>query len=109
MTKYIATFEFGSNINSEQAQEWLDAIRDNLPDGTKATLKAEPLLLDVEELTDAHAGEKIKVYVPGFGEVSGKLQAVFNSGAKTNESARTLVIDGRAWTVNYGVAQLSEW
>lgn len=109
MPQFVGTVTFGSNIGSIEAQEWLDAIAAQLPDGVKVTLKQEPLILDVTDLTDAHKGEKIKIYVPGYGEVSGKLGAVYKTGSKTNDETRTLVIDGRAWTVNYGVVTLSEW
>jgi hypothetical protein len=108
MTKFVVTFEFGSDINSQQAQEWMETIRTSLPEGTAASVKAMPMSISVADLTDAHRGEKIKLYVDKkTGTVEGKLDAVFPSGRQGE--ARTVVISGTAYTVNYGVAQLSEW
>jgi hypothetical protein len=109
MPQFTGTVKFGSNIGSIEAQEWLDAIADQLPEGVQITLKQEPLVLDVADLTDAHKGEQVKVWVPGYGEVTGRLDAVFSTGRKTDESTRTLIIDGRAWTLTFGVVTLSEW
>lgn len=85
-------------------------MQKQLPAGTTIALKQEPLIIDVTELTEQHAGEKIKVYVnKNVGEIEGTLEHVYVAGRSDDSSSRTLVIDGRAFTVSYGSAQLSEW
>lgn len=108
MTKFIANFEFGANLTPEQAQEWIATVREQLPEGAAATVKTVPLTLEVENLTEQHVGEHVKVYVDKrTGEVEGKLDALYVAGRQG--IARTLVIDGTAYTMTYGVVQLSNW
>lgn len=104
MTKYEAHFVFGSNTEENEAREWFDMLKDALPDGTEATLKRAPMMIDVEKLLPEHYGSHVSLYVPKHGTVSGKLDAVYPAGVVST----TLVIDGKAYTTAYGVAQL-EW
>lgn len=107
MTKFVAQFEFGSNLTAEEAQEWIATVQQNLPEESVASVKRVPLTLNVEDLTTEHSGETVTIYIPGEGTVEGILDAVYPAGR--HKVARTLVIDGVAYTTTYGVAQLSEW
>lgn len=108
MTKFIANFEFGANLTPEEAQEWIATVREQLPDGASGTVKTVPLMLEVENLTEQHIGEHVKVYVDKHtGEVEGTLDALYVAGRQG--IARTLVINGTAYTLTYGIVQLSKW
>jgi hypothetical protein len=108
LSKFVAQFEFGANLTPEQAQEWIATVQSNLPDGAIATVKQVPMTLNIEDLTNEHAGERIRVHLSNIeGTVEGKLDAVYPAGR--HKLARTMVIDGVAYTTSFGVAQLSEW
>lgn len=108
MTKFIANFEFGSNMTPAQAEEWISSIHNNLPEGTVATVRTVPLVLNLEDVTPQHVGQQVSVFVNrSTGTVTGRLDAVYPAGRQS--LARTLVIDGRAYTLIYGVVQISEW
>lgn len=108
MTKYQANFSFGSDVGVAEAHEWFDMLKAQLPEGTEGTLSSEPLVLEVEDLTDAYIGHKVKVYVDKkTGEVEGTLDAVFPAGRQ--QIARALVIDGVVHTVLYGTVQVVDW
>lgn len=68
-------------------------------------VKQLPKIIDVERLTAEHYGSKVRVHVEGR-DVEGTLQSVFAAGG-TSGHARVLVIDGKAWTVNYGAVQVN--
>lgn len=110
MTKYIAQFEFGSDVTPEEAQEWTEAIQENLPKGTAGRVKAVPLVLNIEDVTEAHAGNKATVYLGApRGYVRGILESVYITGG-TAGIRRTLIVDGQAYDVPaYGTVELSEW
>lgn len=108
MTKFIAKFEFGANLTPEEAQGWIDAVKEQLPEGAEAEVKMVPMIIEVENLSDEFIGQKVKVYVDRkTGTVEGTLDAVFPAGRQG--IAHTLVIEGVAYTVTYGLVTLSEW
>lgn len=129
MTKYIATFEFGSNLTGEDAQGWVAAIQQELPEGAIANLRTVPLVLDLEDLTEAHAGNKITVRgifshikngdtkaakaqansLVQNAHLTGILEHVFETG-HTSGHGRTLIIDGKAYSIPaYSLVELGEW
>jgi hypothetical protein len=73
-----------------------------------ADIRIVPLVLEVENLTQEHLGQKVTVYVDKkTGTVEGYLEALFPAGRAG--LSHTLVIDGTAYTVTYGLVTLSEW
>lgn len=110
MTKYIAKFEFGANVTDEEAREWAATIHENLPEGTLGTLNRVPLILNIEDVTEEHAGNKVTVYLgQPRGYVRGILEHVYITGS-TAGIRRTLIVDGLAYDVPaYGTVELSEW
>lgn len=108
MTKFIADFEFGSNLTPEQAQEWIETVQKNLPDGAKGSVKVVPFALALEELTQEHAGNLVIVKDRNGREVRGVLEHIFNS--PTGEFSKILVVGGTGFDIPaYSVVQLSEW
>lgn len=108
LTKFIAKFEFGANMTAEQAQEWIETVKHQLPEGAEADVKMVPLVLEVENLTPEFIGQHVSVYVDKrIGTVAGKLDAVYPSGRQG--VAHTLIVEGTAYTVTYGLVTLSEW
>jgi hypothetical protein len=108
MSKYTATIDFESDTTEEEANEWFTMLMDSFPEGVDGRLKMHPELVDVEDLAESHVGSTIKIFVPGIGEVSGKLEQVYK-GSPKDDTVRVLVIDGMAHRLTYGVAQLNEW
>lgn len=107
MSTYAIEIEFGSNANPDEVKHWFDMLIEAVPEGASGKIIQRPLLIDVEKLTSQHAGSTINLHVPGSGSVTGTLEEVYPSGR--HSEARTLVINGVAHTVTYGVAQLGEW
>lgn len=104
---YTVEFTFGAQLAREDVEQWVEAVVQQLPEGTESKVKQHPMLVDVENLTDAHKGATVKVHVEGR-DVEGTLEGVHMAGG-TSGNARVLVIDGKAWTVNYGVVQVNIW
>jgi len=108
LTKFIAKFEFGANLTPEQAAEWVENFRSLLPEGAEADIRMVPMVVEVENITTEYIGQKVSVYVDRkTGTVEGYLEAVFPAGRAG--LSHTLVIDGTAYTVTYGLVTLSEW
>lgn len=106
MTKYTATFEFGSDAERSEINEWFELLKTGFPNDVKATLKQEPMVLVVEEVTDQHAGNLVSFTSNKYGTVIGVLEHVYTvaSGA-----GRVLVVGGNAYHLTYEVVTLSEW
>jgi hypothetical protein len=108
LSKFIARFQFGANLTTEEAAEWVENFRSLLPEGAVADIRMVPLVVEVENITQEHIGQKVSIFVDKkTGTVEGYLEAVFPSGRQG--IAHTLVIDGTAYTVTYGLVTLSEW
>lgn len=106
MTKYTATLKFGSDAELAEVQEWFDKLTTGFPGEVEASLKMEPMVLNVEDVTDAHAGNVVKFYSKRYGAVKGTLEHVYLS---PDGAARILVIDGVAYHLTFEVITLSEW
>lgn len=108
MTPYRVEFTFASEVGHDEANAWLETILENLPEGTVGTLTRESMVLEVEDVTEEHIGEQVRVYVDKkTGTVQGTLTGVFPAGR--HRLARTLVVDGVAHTVLFGTVEFLEW
>jgi hypothetical protein len=119
ITRFEAKMEFGGDTSREDAVAWAEGISEKLPDGALLSLKALPLVLDLDEVTEEHAGNVVTIR--GFYRKAGKLvleNAVENlSGVlehvyPTGDAPvrRTFIIDGKAYDIPaYTVVELGEW
>lgn len=108
VTKYEANFKFGSDIGIDEAAEWFNILKSSLPEGTESSLSSEPLVIEVENVTDAYIGHKIRAYIDkDTGTVEGTLDKVYPAGR--HRLARALVIDGVVYTVLFGSVQVVDW
>jgi len=128
LTKFEAKMEFGGDTSREDAVAWAEAMSEKLPEGTFLTLKALPLVLDLDEITDEHAGNVVTIRgyfqhiakgdkkaakaqaasIVQAGNLSGVLEHVFQSGAAPAQ--RTFIIDGKAYDIPaYSLVELGEW
>lgn len=108
MSKFVAEFEFGTGADRESVEAWFISIMDAMPADTTGTLRNEPLVLDLKEVSEVHAGNLVKFYNPRQkATVEGVLEHVFQSAK--DEEARTLIVDGKAYELSYASVQLGEW
>jgi hypothetical protein len=106
MTAYAVKVDFGSDANPDEVQGWFDMLMESMPPGSDGRVVIEPTVLNVEDLDEAHIGAHVRANLPGGWNVEGQLEGVFPSG---NGVARTLIIDGRAYTTSYGLVTIGEW
>lgn len=127
MSKYVANFEFGGELDPEEVQGWFEAITQELPEGTSGTVKRMPLILDIADVTQEHAGNKITIRgyhkkvkdknplnkgpiasILNTENLTGILEHVFITGG--HQDRRTFIIDGAAYDIPaYSLVELGEW
>lgn len=128
MTRYNLNVVFGSETEPDEARAWAEALALKMPEGCVVTLKAEPMIISLEDLSDEHAGSVVTIH--GYFEklrptdkkkaaeqanrlvkshnLTGVLERVYQTGAR--QAQRTLVIDGAAYDIPaYSLVELSEW
>lgn len=106
MSKYTATFEFGTDADLAEVEEWIEKLRVAFPEEVAIKLRMEPLILDPAELKDSHAGNVIKFTSTRYGTVQGTLENVYPT---SDGAGRVVIVDGRAYNLTYEVVTLSEW
>lgn len=103
---FTVTFEFEARIMEESDVEaWAELVLKTLPDNTKVTIAAATTFVNVEDLTDKHVGNRVKVVI-GAHTVEGVLDGVFSAGEGSGH-ARVLVINGTAWRTTFGVVEVN--
>lgn len=127
MTRFEARLNFGADSEAAEAQQWADAFLAGLPEGATAEVRAIPVILDLEDITEEHAGNR--VIIRGYFKHEGKprqalsdnkevevltknlvgiLEHVYLTGA--HPGRRTFIIDGAAYDIPaYSMVELGEW
>lgn len=86
---------------------WISQIEDVLPLEIEVTSKRDSRAVNTEELGEDDYGKTITFESASTGYVSGLLTGVYPSGTR-NGSARVLIVNDSAYTLNYGVVQILE-
>lgn len=103
---FTVTFDFNARVLTESdLYDWAELVLKTLPDNTKVTIAAATTLVNVEDLTDKHVGNRVKVVI-GAHTVEGVLDGVFAAGEGSGH-ARVLVINGKAWRATFGVVEVN--
>jgi hypothetical protein len=106
MTGYSVKVDFGADAEPDEVEAWFAMLMQSMPEGATGRVVLDRVVLEVEELDEAHIGAHIVADLPGNQHVEGTLEGVFPSA---NGIARTLIIDGRAYYVTYGLVTVGEW
>lgn len=86
---YTLNATFDAHVDQE---ETLAAVLEALPEGTKASLELEPVLLDVTDLGDEHVGSSIRAHIGTGAEFGGVLTAV----APNFGGGMMVIVDGKS-------------
>jgi hypothetical protein len=106
MAGYAVKVDFGSDADPEEVQAWFDMLMESMPPGAEGQVVFEPQPVEFEKLNEGHVGRRIKLALPGGVLVEGRFEGSYPAASV---GARTVIVDGRAYTASYGVAQVGEW
>ena len=108
MTKYTLTMTFGTEATKEEVEGWAGELLVHGPEGAELTIHREPLVLNASDLTSEFVGHTVSFLTNDHWRVIGELEAVHRLGGKTEDSV-ALVVDNKAWALNYGVVEVTDW
>lgn len=102
---YQVTLTFSTRDERKSVDQFFENLLPMLPNGTQTTITTSGEVINVSDLSWSHVGSRIRIFVEGR-TVEGKLEGLYTSGVGSGIS-QTLIIDGKAWSLSFGVAELN--
>lgn len=102
---YVVTLKFSTRDDKATVDKFFEELLTVLPNGTHTNITTTGEVINVEDLTWGNVGSTIRVFVEGR-TVEGKLDAIYTTGLGSGVS-QTLIIDGKAWSLSFGVAEIN--
>lgn len=102
---YEVVLTFSTRDTRAQVEEFFEEVMESMPNGTRSSITTSGQVVSVDDLKPEHLKSRIRVTVSGR-LIEGTLDAVYDSGLGSGIS-KTLVIDGKAWVMSFGVVELN--
>lgn len=102
---YEVLLKFQTRDSVQQVNNFIEELMKQMPNGTVSTVTTSGEAISVDDLTWSDVNKTIRIFVEGR-SVEGKLDGVYTTGVGSGIS-KTLIIDGKAWSVSFGVAELN--